>query len=76
MNRTLAQVQDLSPFEFTAALCLFPTTEPACGGHNISKLHACGQPIAILSKLCTQDQIHQSLRLPSIFRGIAFQDDS
>ena len=32
MNRTLAQVQDLSPFEFNTALCLFPTTEPACGG--------------------------------------------
>lgn len=37
MNRTPAQVQDLSPF--ATALRLFPTTE-AVVEHNVSKLHA------------------------------------
>ena len=43
MTRTPAQVLDVSTFE--DALCLFPTVE-AVVEHNVSKLHACGQPVA------------------------------
>lgn len=50
MNRTPAQVQDLSLF--TSALCLFPTTE-AVVDHNVSKFHALGQPIATIKAVHT-----------------------
>ena len=50
MNRTPAQLQDLSPF--TTALHLFPTTE-AVVEHNVSKLHALGQPIATIKAVHT-----------------------
>ncbi len=45
MTRTPAQISDSS--SFTDALCLFPTVE-AVVEHNVSKLHACGQPVATI----------------------------
>ena len=50
MSRTPTQVSDLSPF--SAALHLFPTTE-AVVEHNVSKLHAVGQPIATIKAVHT-----------------------
>ena len=45
MTRTPAQVSDISAFD--TALHLFPTVE-AVVEHNVSKLHACGQPVATI----------------------------
>ena len=45
MTRTPAQISDISAFN--DALRLFPTVE-AVVEHNISKLHACGQPVAMI----------------------------
>ena len=50
MNRTPAQVQDLSLF--TSALHLFPITTPVVE-HNVSKLHSLGQPIATMKAVHT-----------------------
>ena len=45
MTRTPAQISDTSAFN--DALRLFPTVE-AVVEHNVSKLHACGQPVATI----------------------------
>ena len=45
MTRTPAHITDIS--EFTNALHLFPTVE-AVVEHNITRLHACGQPVATI----------------------------
>ena len=45
MMRIPAQISDISAFN--DALRLFPTVE-AVVEHNISKLHACGQPVAMM----------------------------
>ena len=45
MTRTPAQISDISIFN--DALRLFPTVE-AVVEHNVSKLHACGQPVATI----------------------------
>ena len=50
MNQTPAQVQDLAPF--SSALHLHPTIE-AVVEHNISKLHARGQPVATIRAIHT-----------------------
>ena len=50
MNQTPAQVQDLAPF--SSALHLHPTIE-AVVEHNISKLHASGQPVATIKAIHT-----------------------
>ena len=50
MKQTPAQVQDLTPF--TNALRLFPTIE-AVVEYNVSKLRACGQPIATIKAVHT-----------------------
>ena len=50
MTGTPAQVLDVSAFE--DALCLFPTVE-AVVEHNVSKLHACGQPVASIKAVHT-----------------------
>ena len=46
MTRTPAHVTDATS-SFNTSLCLFPTVE-AVIDHNVSKLHACGQPVAII----------------------------
>ena len=50
MTRTPTNVPDLAPFH--TALRLYPTTE-AVVEHNISKLHASGQPIATIKAVHT-----------------------
>ena len=45
MKRTLAHITDT--FEFTNSLHLFPTVE-AVAEHNVTQLHACGQPVATI----------------------------
>ncbi len=50
MERTPTKVQDLSPFY--TALHLHPTTE-AVVEHNVSKLHASGQPVATIKAVHT-----------------------
>ena len=50
MNQTPAQVQDLAPF--SSALHLHPTIE-AVVEHNITKLHASGQPVATIKAVHT-----------------------
>ena len=50
MTRTPAQVSDASTYD--NAIHLFPTIE-AVVGHNINKLHACGQPVATIKAVHT-----------------------
>ena len=50
MERTSSNVQDLTPFQ--SALRLLPTTE-AVLGHNITQLHASGQPVATINAVHT-----------------------
>lgn len=48
MARTPAHITDISPF--TTALHLFPTVD-AVVEHNVSKLHASGQPVATIKAI-------------------------
>ena len=50
MERTPTKVQDTTPFH--TALRLYPTTE-AVVEHNVSKLHASGQPVATIKAVHT-----------------------
>jgi ATP-dependent DNA helicase PIF1 len=50
MDRTPTKVQDLTAFH--KALHLHPTKE-AVVEHNVSKLHACGQPVATIKAVHT-----------------------
>ena len=65
MRQTLTQVRDIIPF--SRALYLYPSAK-AVAEHNLSKLHASGQPVAVLAVL---KAIHSSPNLSK-----AFPDDA
>ena len=64
MSRTPAQVQDLSSFD--DALHLFPTVEAAVE-NNVSKLHACRQPIAFLAVMIIINDVLSNSNLSQFY---------